>query len=98
MNHGPRFFGPVLVFAALLILVRSVMTRRFDRWLAAACAFMVVAYLLTEQISRTDAGRHLATLLLKGLTEVSRRGAQQAPEPMFVIRTLGGGDAEGRVT
>jgi uncharacterized membrane protein YozB (DUF420 family) len=60
------FFGPVFTFGALLILVRSLMTRKFDRWLAAGCAFMVVVFLLAEHLSRTDAGRHLAALLLKG--------------------------------
>jgi len=59
------FFGPVYVLGAILVLVRSVMTRAFDRWLAAAYAFMVIADLTAEQLSRTEAWRALAATLLK---------------------------------
>jgi len=59
------FFGPVYVLGALLILVRSVMIRKFDRWLATGYGFMVVADLVAEQFSRTDAWRQVAVMLLK---------------------------------
>jgi uncharacterized membrane protein len=59
------FFGPVFVLGVLLIVVRSIMTRKFDRWLATSCSVMMVAYLTAEQISRTDGWRQLAAALLK---------------------------------
>lgn len=60
------FYGPVFTLAVVLLLVRTLMTRSFDRWFAAGFGFMVVTYLAAEQLSRTDAWRHLAALLLKG--------------------------------
>src|SRR6478609_9630590 len=59
------FFGPVYVLGALLILVRSVMIRKFDRWLATGYAFMVVADLAAEQCSRTELWHQVAAALLK---------------------------------
>lgn len=60
------FFGPVFVLGVLLILARSLMTRKFDRWLATGYGVMVVTYLLAEQISRTEGWRQVAAVLLKG--------------------------------
>ncbi len=60
------FFGPVFTFAAMLLLVRSLMTRSFDRWFAGGYALMVTTYLVAEQLSRTEAWGHLAGRLLKG--------------------------------
>lgn len=59
------FFGPVFVLGAILIAVRSFLTRKFDRRLATGYAVMVVAYLGAEQLSRTDAWRQVAAGLLK---------------------------------
>jgi hypothetical protein len=59
------FFGPVYVLGALLILVRSVMIRKFDRWLATGYAFMVVADLAAEQCSRTELWHQVAAGLLR---------------------------------
>lgn len=59
------FFGPVYVMGALLILVRSAMIRKLDRWLATAYVFMVACDLTAEQLSRTDAWREMAVTLLK---------------------------------
>jgi hypothetical protein len=59
------FFGPVYAMGALLILIRSVTIRKFDRWLAAAYVFMVVCDLTAEQFSRTEAWREMAVVLLK---------------------------------
>ncbi len=66
-GHDSRvaFFGPVFVLAAMLVLVRSVMLRTLDRWLAAACAFMIIAYLAAEQLSRTASWVQVADQLLK---------------------------------
>jgi len=66
-GHDSRvaFFGPVFVLAAILVLVRSIMIRTFDRWLTVACTFMIIAYLASEQLSRTDAWHRLAEVLLK---------------------------------
>ena len=59
------FFGPVYLLGALLILVRSLMLRKFDRWLATGYGFMVVADLAAEQCSRTELWHQAAALLLK---------------------------------
>jgi hypothetical protein len=66
-GHDSRvaFFGPVFVLGAILILVRSLMTGKFDRWLATSCGVMVIAYLVAEQFSRTDGWREVAGALLK---------------------------------
>ena len=66
-GHDSRvaFFGPVFVLGALLVLVRSLLTRKFDRWLAGGYGLMVITYLVAEQLSRTDTWRHLASVLLK---------------------------------
>ncbi len=65
-NSRVAFFGPVFVLGAILILARSLMTRRFDRWLATGYGVMVVAYLVAEQFSRTDGWHRIAGVLLKG--------------------------------
>lgn len=64
-NSRVAFFGPVFLLGAILIGVRSLMTRKFDRWLATGFAVMVVVYLAAEQLSRTDAWRQVAGVLLK---------------------------------
>jgi hypothetical protein len=66
-GHDSRvaFFGPVFVLGALLILVRSLMTQRFDRWLATGYGVMVITYLVAEQFSRTDGWRQMAAGLLR---------------------------------
>ena len=65
-GHSSRvaFFGPVFVLAVIIFVMRTLMTRTFERWFAAGFAFMVVLYLAAEQLSRTDAWRHLANALL----------------------------------
>ncbi len=67
-GHSSRvaFFGPVFVLAAVLLVVRSAMTRKFDRGFATGYAVMVVVYLAAEQLSRTEAWRHVAGGWLKG--------------------------------
>lgn len=67
-GHDSRvaFFGPVFVLGALLILVRSLLARKFDRWLATGHGIIVVSYLVADQVSRTDAWHQLAVALLKG--------------------------------
>lgn len=66
-GHDTRtaFFGPVFVLGAVLIAVRSLVTRKFDRWLATGYGAIVVLFLGAEQLSRTDAWRELAAGLLK---------------------------------
>jgi hypothetical protein len=60
------FFGPVFALAAMLVVVRWVMTRSLDRWFAGGAALMMVAYLAAEQMSRTEAWRQMAGGLIKG--------------------------------
>jgi hypothetical protein len=64
-NSRVAFFGPVFVLGAMLIGLRSLQTRKFDRWLATGYSIMVVAYLGAEQLSRTDTWRQLAVGWLK---------------------------------
>jgi hypothetical protein len=66
-GHASRtaFFGPVFVLAVVMILTRWAATRKFDRWLAGGYTLMVAVYLVSEQCSRTDAWRQIATMLLK---------------------------------
>jgi hypothetical protein len=66
-GHESRtaFFGPVFVLAVGLVLVRWAMTKTVDRWLAGGYAAMTSVYLVAEQLSRTDAWRQMAVMLLK---------------------------------
>ena len=65
-NTRVAFFGPVFLLGAILIGLRSLQTRKFDRWLATGYGVMVVAYLGAEQFSRTDAWHQVAVEWLKG--------------------------------
>ena len=65
-NSRGGFFAPVFVLAAIILVVRWAMTRRFDRWYAAGYVATVVLYLGAEQVSRTDAWHQTALALIKG--------------------------------
>ena len=48
-------FGPVFCLGALLLLIRCIVTRRFNRWLALGYAFWVVIFIASEKLALTDA-------------------------------------------
>jgi hypothetical protein len=58
-------FGPVFCLGALLLAVRMSMTHTFDRWYAAGYAIFVVVFITSVKVSLTEAGRWLATVILK---------------------------------
>jgi hypothetical protein len=59
------FFGPVFALGAGLVLVSSLLRRKFDRPLAAGYSAIVVTYLLAAFIGTTNAWQHLAIAVLK---------------------------------
>ena len=58
-------FGPIFTLGALLLVVRSVMGRAFDRWLAAGYAVMVVFYLAACTFAVTNSWAYLAKAIFK---------------------------------
>lgn len=53
-------FGPIFALGALFLLVRSLMGRAFDRWLAAGYAVMVVFYVAACTFAVSDSWGYLA--------------------------------------
>ena len=53
-------FGPIFVLGALFLLVRSALTRRLDRPLAAGYAVLVVFYVGACHFAVSDTWRHLS--------------------------------------
>lgn len=58
-------FGPVFCLGAVLLLIRCVITRTFDRWLALGYAFWVVIFIASEKLALTDAWSAGAAAILK---------------------------------
>lgn len=58
-------FGPVFCLGALLLLIRCILTRSFDRWLALGYAFWVVIFIASEKLALTDAWSAGAAAILK---------------------------------
>jgi hypothetical protein len=58
-------FGPVFSLGALLIVVRSALNRRFDRWFTAGYTFLVITYIASTDLALTDTWSHLAAQILK---------------------------------
>jgi len=56
-------FGPVFTLGAVLLLVRSLLKRAFDRWLAAGYAAMVVLYVVASKFAVSDAWSYLANAI-----------------------------------
>jgi hypothetical protein len=57
-------FGPVFVLGGVFVLVRSLLARAIDRWLAGGYAVMVAAYLAACQFATSDAWSVLARAVL----------------------------------
>lgn len=64
-NSATRFFGPVVVIGALLVLVRLAMTRRFDAWLAGGYATCMIVLIAAGRLAFTDTWSVWAAALLK---------------------------------
>jgi hypothetical protein len=62
---GARIFGPVFVLGALLLIVRWMMTRSLDRWLAMSYGALVVVLIGATGLARTSAWGALAAVILK---------------------------------
>ena len=58
---GPHL--PAFVIATVLLLVKLVINRSFDRWFAIACCCLVASCLLVWRLANTDAWERLASLL-----------------------------------
>jgi hypothetical protein len=58
-------FGPVFCLGAVLLLIRCLVTRSFDRWLALGYAFWVVIFIASEKLALTDAWSAGAAAILK---------------------------------
>ena len=60
-----RIFGPMLALGALLLVVRWMMTRSVDRWLAMSYGSLAVVLIGATELARTSAWGALAALILK---------------------------------
>lgn len=58
-------FGPVFCIGAALLLIRSILTRSFDRWFAAGYAFWVFLFITSEKLSLTESWSAVAATILK---------------------------------
>ncbi len=58
-------FGPIFCIGAVLLLVRSALTRSFDRWLAAGLAVMVLIFITSEKLALTAGWSTMAAALLR---------------------------------
>jgi len=58
-------FGPVVTLGALLLLVRWMMTRRFEREFAVGYAALVVVSVVVARLAVTDAWVSWAGMILK---------------------------------
>ena len=58
-------FGAVFCLGAVLVIVRSALKRRWDKWFVAGYAFWVFAYIASTNLALTDAWSHLAAEILK---------------------------------
>ena len=53
-------FGPILTLGAVFLLVRSLLSRAFDRWFATGYAVMIVIYVSASRFAVSDAWSYLA--------------------------------------
>ena len=58
-------FGPVFCLGAVLLLIRGIATRSFDRWFALGYAFWVVIFITSEKLAMTQAWSAGAAAILK---------------------------------
>jgi hypothetical protein len=53
-------FGPIFTLGAVFMLLRSLLTRSFDRWFAAGYAAMVFVYVAATTLAVSDTWSRLA--------------------------------------
>ena len=53
-------FGPIFILGAVFLLIRSFLSRAFDRWFAAGYAAMVVLYIAASQFALSETWGRLA--------------------------------------
>ncbi len=58
-------FGPVFCLGALLLLIRCVLTRSFDRWFAMGYAVWVILFIASEKLALTETWSAMAGWILK---------------------------------
>ncbi len=64
-NSATRFFGPVVLIGALLVIIRFAMTRRFDAWLTGGYASCMIVLISAGRLAFTDTWNVWAATLLK---------------------------------
>jgi hypothetical protein len=65
LDHWTAIFGPVVVLAVLLLLLRAAMTRSFEREFAVGLAVMVVVTVLAGKLAMTGTWVEWAGTILK---------------------------------
>jgi len=58
-------FGPVFCLGALLLLIRCILTRSFDRWFAMGYAVWVAIFVASEKLALTETWSAMAAAILK---------------------------------
>jgi hypothetical protein len=58
-------FGPVFALGAVLLLIRCIVTRSFDRWLAMGYAVWVIVFIASEKLALTETWSAMAATILK---------------------------------
>jgi hypothetical protein len=58
-------FGPFFCIGAILLLMRCIATRNFDRWFAAEYAVFVILFIASEKLALTDTWATVAAIVLK---------------------------------
>jgi len=61
----PGLFGPIFAFGAVLLVIRSLLTRKLERPFAVGYMAMVAVYILASQLALTETWNRLATAMLK---------------------------------
>ena len=58
-------FGPVFCLGAVLLLIRCILTRSFDRWFAFVYAVWVIIFIASEKLALTETWSAMAATILK---------------------------------
>jgi hypothetical protein len=58
-------FGPVFCLGAVLLLIRCILPRSFDRWFALGYAVWVVIFIASEKLALTETWSAMAATILK---------------------------------
>ena len=58
-------FGPVFCIGAILLLIRCILIRSFDRWFAAGYSLLVIVIIASAKLAMTDAWATMAAAILR---------------------------------